>query len=91
MLFQLICTNKFNWDVPLSNDLHLLKEWINLLEKLRTLDKLVTHRAILKNIKENQVSRCKIHGFSDSSLKTYSTMIYLKLWSRKSVLLVFYL
>ena len=71
MLFQLICTNKFNWDVPLSNDLHLLKEWINLLEKLRTLDKLVTHRAILKNIKENQVLRCKIHGFSDSSLKTY--------------------
>ena len=89
MLFQIICTNKFNWDVPLSND--LLKEWINLLEKLRTLDKLVTHRAILKNIKENQVLRCKIHGFSDSSLKTYSTMIYLKLWSRKSVLLVFYL
>ena len=69
MLFQIICTNKFNWDVPLSND--LLKEWINLLEKLRTLDKLVTHRAILKNIKENQVLRCKIHGFSDSSLKTY--------------------
>ena len=89
MLFQIICTNKFNWDVPLSSD--LLKEWINLMEKLRTLDKLVTHRAILKNIKENQVSRCKIHGFSDSSLKTYSTMIYLKLWSRKSVLLVFYL
>ena len=89
MLFQIICTNKFNWDVPLSND--LLREWINLLEKLRTLDKLVTHRAILKNIKENQVLRCKIHGFSDSSLKTYSTMIYLKLWSRKSVLLVFYL
>ena len=89
MLFQIICTNKFNWDVPLSND--LLKEWINLLEKLRTLDKLVTHRAILKNIKENQVLRCKIHGFSDSSLKTYWTMIYLKLWSRKSVLLVFYL
>ena len=89
MLFQIIFTNKFNWDVPLSSD--LLKEWINLLEKLRTLDKLVTHRAILKNIKENQVSRCKIHGFSDSSLKTYSTMIYLKLWSRKSVLLVFYL
>ena len=69
MLFQIICTNKFNWDVPLSND--LLREWINLLEKLRTLDKLVTHRAILKNIKENQVLRCKIHGFSDSSLKTY--------------------
>ena len=69
MLFQIICTNKFNWDVPLSND--LLKEWINLMEKLRTLDKLVTHRAILKNIKENQVLRCKIHGFSDSSLKTY--------------------
>ena len=89
MLFQIICTNKFNWDVPLSND--LLREWINLLEKLRTLDKLVTHRAILKNIKENQVLRCKIHGFSDSSLKTYWTMIYLKLWSRKSVLLVFYL
>ena len=89
MLFQIICTNKFNWDVPLSKD--LLREWINLLEKLRTLDKLVTHRAILKNIKENQVLRCKIHGFSDSSLKTYWTMIYLKLWSRKSVLLVFYL
>ena len=69
MLFQIIFTNKFNWDVPLSSD--LLKEWINLLEKLRTLDKLVTHRAILKNIKENQVLRCKIHGFSDSSLKTY--------------------
>ena len=35
MLFQIICTNKFNWDDPLPND--LLKEWINLLEKLRSL------------------------------------------------------
>ena len=26
MLFQIICTNKFNWDDPLPND--LLKEWI---------------------------------------------------------------
>ena len=30
MLFQIICTNKFNWDDPLPND--SLKEWINLLE-----------------------------------------------------------
>ena len=49
LLFQIICTNKFNWDDPLPND--LLKEWINLLEKLRTLDKLVVPRAILKDIK----------------------------------------
>ena len=35
MLFQIIWTNKFNWDDPLPND--LLKEWINLLEKLRSL------------------------------------------------------
>ena len=46
MLFQTRCTNKFNWDDPLPND--LLKEWINLLEKLRTLDTLVIPRANIK-------------------------------------------
>ena len=67
MLFQIICTNKFIWDDSLPNS--LLKEWINLLEKLRTLGKLVTPRAILKDIKENEVLRCEMHGFCDSSLK----------------------
>ena len=32
MLFQIIWTNKFNWDYSLPNN--LLKQWINLLEKL---------------------------------------------------------
>ena len=81
MFFQIIYTNKFNWDDPLSND--LLKEWINLLEKLRTLDKLVIPRAILKDIKENEVLRCEMHGFCDSSLKTYSAMVYLKILTKE--------
>ena len=81
MLFQIICTNKFNWDDPLPND--LLKEWINLLEKLRTLDKLVVPRAILKDIKENEVLRCEMHGFCDSSLKAYSAMVYLKVLTKE--------
>ena len=76
MLFQTICTNKFNWDDPSPND--FLKEWINLLEKLRTLDTLVIPRAILKDINENEVLRCEMHGFCDSSLKAYSAMVYLK-------------
>ena len=76
MLFQIICANKFNWDDPLPND--LLKEWINLLEKLRTLGKLVVPRAILKDIKEDEVLRCEMHGFCDSSLKAHSAMVYLK-------------
>ena len=76
MLFQIICTNKFNWDHPLPNN--LLKQWINLLEKLRTLDKLVIPRAILKDIKENKALRCEMHDFCDSSLKAYSAMVYLK-------------
>ena len=66
---------------PLPND--LLKEWINLLEKLRTLNKLVTHRAISKNIEENQVLRCEMHGFCDSSLKTYLAMVYLKVLTKE--------
>ena len=74
MLLQIICTNKFNWDHPLSND--LLKQWINLLEKLGTLDKLVISRAILKDIKENEVLRCELHGFD---IKAYSAMVYLKI------------
>ena len=59
MLFQIICTNKFNWDNPLLNS--LLKEWINLSKKLRTLvDKLITPRAILKDIREKEVLKCEI-------------------------------
>ena len=60
MLFQIICSNKFNWDDPLPND--LLKERINFLAKLRTLDKLVIPRGILKEIKKNEVLRCEMHG-----------------------------
>ena len=81
ILFQTICTNKFNWDDPLPND--LLKEWINLLEKLRTLDTLVIPRAILKDINENKVLRCEMHGFCDSSLKAYSAMVYLKVLTKE--------
>ena len=81
MLFQITCANKFNWDDPLPND--LLKEWINLLEKLRTLDKLVIPRAILKDIKENEVLRCEMHGFCGSSLKAYSAMVYLKVLTKE--------
>ena len=81
MLFQIICTNKFSWDDSLPND--LLKQWINLLEKLRTLDKLVIPRAILKDIKENEVLRCEMHGFCDSSLKAYSAMVYLKVLTKE--------
>ena len=56
MLFQITCTNKFNWDNPLPND--VLKEWINLLEKLRQLDKLVIPKAILNYIEESEALRC---------------------------------
>ena len=80
-LFQIICTNKFSWDDSLSND--LLKQWINLLENLRTLDKLVILRALLKDIKENEVLRRKMHGFCDSSLKAYSAMVYLKVLTKE--------
>lgn len=47
---------------------------------MRTLDKLVIPRAILKDIKENEVLRCEIHGFCDSSLKTCSGMVCLKVF-----------
>ena len=81
MLFQAICTNKFNWDDPLPNN--LLKEWINLLDKLQTLDKLVIPRAILKDINENEVLRCEIHGFCDSALKAYLTIVSLKILTKE--------
>ena len=55
------------WDDPLPND--FLKEWINVLEKLRTLDKLVIPKTILNHIKEKDVLRCEMHGFRDSCLK----------------------
>ena len=78
MLFQTICTDQFSWHDSLAND--LLKQWVNLWIKLRALDKL----AILKNIKENEVLRCKMHGFCDSCLKTYSAMVYLKVLTKES-------
>ena len=81
MLFQAICTNKFNWDDPLTND--LLKQWINFLEKLRKLDKLVIPRPILKDINENEVLRCEIHGFCDSALKVYSAIVCLKVLTKE--------
>ena len=60
-----------------------MKEWINLLEKLKILDKLVIPRAILKDIKENAVLRCEMHSFCDSSLKAYSAMVYLKVLNKE--------
>ena len=81
--------NKLNWDDPLPNN--LLKEWINLLEKLRTLNKSVTPKAILNGIKENEVLGLEMHRFCDSSLKTYLSMVYLKVLTKESVLFVCYL
>ena len=81
MLFQIICTNKFKWDDILPDD--ILKKWIMLLEKLKTLHKLVIPRGILKNIKENDVLKCEIHGFCDSSLKAYCGIVYLKVFTKE--------
>ena len=81
MFFQAICTSKFNWDDPLPND--LLKQWVNFLEKLRKVDKLVKPRAILKDINENEVLRCEIHGFCDSALKVYSAIVCLKVLTKE--------
>ena len=60
-----------------------MKEWINLLEKLRTLNKSVTPKAILNGIKENEVLGLEMHRFCDSSLKTYLSMVYLKVLTKE--------
>ena len=58
---------------------------MNLLKKLRKIDKLPIPRAIFKDIKENKFLRCEMHGFCESSLKAYSDMVFFESFEQRKV------
>ena len=50
--------------------------WLKLLNDLKSLFKLIVSRYLFHSFQEN-VLRIELHGFCDSSMKTYSVLCYI--------------
>lgn len=74
VLFQLLCTEHTEWDLPLSEE-HLNK-WNLLITELQTLNSISVPRCYFD--KNNYLQSMQLHCFSDASERAYAAVIYLR-------------
>jgi len=73
ILFQEICSSKFDWDETLTEKMK--GRWRRCLEDLLLMRKMETSRCLYEARKEC-VTECYSHGFGDASKKVYCAMVY---------------
>ena len=75
-MFQKLCKVKLNWDTEIPSD--FIKKWNDLLKILKDLDSIEVNRNVFVNYGNDPIAKCKLHGFSDASLRVYGATIYVK-------------
>ena len=79
ILFQDLCSEKEDWDSPLSAE-HL-KRWQNWNTELSKVQEVQVPRFCLVN----HVTSVELHSFSDASIKAFAAVVYLRLESEDKV------
>ena len=79
ILFQDLCSEKEDWDSPLSAE-HL-KRWRNWIAELSKVQEIRVPRFCLVN----HVTSTELHSFSDVSIKAFAAAVYLRLESEDNV------
>ena len=74
ILFQVLCTNKIDWDEPLTGD--DLASWASMMAELQLLSNCRVKRCYY-NI-GSKVNKVELHGFCDASEKAYAAVLYLQ-------------
>ena len=73
ILFQEICSSKFDWDETLTGEMK--GKWRKWVEDLLLTREIKTSRCLYEARKEC-VTECYLHGFGDASKKAYCAMVY---------------
>lgn len=72
VLFQELCTSKFNWDEELQGE--LLNRWKSILNELKQLSSVRIPRCYFDATPEE----VQVHGFCDASELAYAAVVYLR-------------
>ena len=73
ILFQEICSSKFDWDETLTEEMK--GKWRKWVEDLLLTREIETSRCLYEARKEC-VTECYLHGFGDASKRAYCAMVY---------------
>ena len=73
ILFQEICSSKFDWDETLTDDIK--RKWAKWVENLSQAREIEVNRCLYE-AREECVTECFLHGFGDASKKAYCAMVY---------------
>ena len=73
ILFQEICSSRFDWDETLTDDIK--RKWAKWVENLSQAREIEVNRCLYE-AREECVTECFLHGFGDASKKAYCAMVY---------------
>ena len=73
ILFQLLCSDRIDWDEPLQGI--MLERWTSLLTELKALDNVKIPRCYF-NLGTSFID-IQLHGFSDASEQAFAVVLYL--------------
>ena len=79
ILFQDLCSEKEDWDSPLSAE--YLKRWQNWIAELSKVQEVQVPRSCFVN----HVTSIELNSFSDASIKAFAAAVYLRLESEDNV------
>ena len=72
-LFQEICSNKFDWDKPLTGETKV--KWDRWIKDLAETKEIQIDRCLF-DVGGEGVQKCYLHGFGDASKKAYCATVY---------------
>ena len=74
MFFQVLCTEKLDWDALLQGE--KLKTWHSILKELKSLERMAIPRCYFSQ--SSSITDVQLHAFSDSSEKAYAAVLYMR-------------
>lgn len=76
VLFQTLCEENVDWDVPLLEEAR--KQWNKWLRDLKEVQEILVPWCVYEGV-EDVVMSYSLHGFGDASEKAYCAVVYLVL------------
>lgn len=74
MFFQVLCTEKLDWDEPLQGE--LLKTWNSIFEEMKSLEQIKFPRCYFSQ--DSSITDVQLHAFSNASEKAYAAVLYMR-------------
>ena len=74
ILFQVLCTNKIDWDKPLTED--DLASWASMMAELQLLSNCRVKQCYYDI--GSEVNEVELHGFCDATEQAYAAVLYLR-------------